>query len=245
MIRKENGREERTLHRNLLLPIGDLPIKHQPEELPIKRRSESVIPSVLEHTSEAQREVVSDDEEDEEDILLTHVETQVEDTDEVVTPINGNQEHKGADEAYDSVEDVLVEETRDEEREESEGQQEEEVTQEVVAVDQSDAEESTEDHSRLLPRRSKRISRQPKRYGNSVLTVDAQKPKMPIPLPRYSLQTHTCTAISAQSSPSVTSIPQPRHRNEQSKPKLLNSVLDIQEEQCRIHDVILNILQDT
>ena len=238
MIRKENGREERTLHRNLLLPIGDLPIKHQPEELPIKRRSESVMPSVLEHTSEAQREVVSDDEEDEEDILLTHVETQVEDTDEVVTPINGNQEDV-------LVEDVLVEETRDEEREESEGQQEEEVTQEVVAVDQSDAEESTEDHSRLLPRRSKRISRQPKRYGNSVLTVDAQKPKMPIPLPRHSLQTHTCTAISAQSSPLVTPIPQPRHRKEQSKTKLLNSVLGIQEEQCRIHDVILNILQDT
>ena len=117
-----------------------------------------------------------------------------------------------------------------------------------------------EDQARLMPRRSARTSRPPKRFADYVMQQGVKEHEVstfshtctmdyspPTPVPRHSIHSHKSTPIPLPRhlTHSSKSIPTPRHRKEeQSKRQLLNTVLGIQEEQCRIHDVILNILQD-
>ena len=229
VLRKENGREERSLHRNLLLPIGTLPIENKADKLPPKK-SRSEVTSVLEHTSEAWREESSDEEDEN---MLSSVEEKGEDRINEEIPV----------ETFDAQSD----EDREVERGESESATEEELITEGHGMDVGDG-RVLEEETRLLPRRSGRTSRPPQRYGDFAMMQTSsmeQMPKAPTPLPRKSLVTSKSTSLIEQSVQPNIPVPTPRHIKQQSKRELLNSVLQIQGDQCRVQDVILTILQDT
>ena len=130
-------------------------------------------------------------------------------------------------------------------------QQEDEVHEQDQAVGVVG---NKDDEPGLIPRRSGRISKPPKRFEDYLMqqqTVSslatgleakiAPKRKAPIPAPRHSMH----LPILRQSMP----VPTPRHNGKIVDPSserryLLNTVLELQEKQCEVQDTILSLLKE-
>ena len=82
--------------------------------------------------------------------------------------------------------------------------------------------------------------------------VDKQRWKKPVPAPRRSSYTPTSTSSNTvpthEHNAKDLLIATPRHRKEKppiDKSELLNVILGIQNDQCKVHDAMLNLLKST
>jgi transposase InsO family protein len=279
VLRKENGKIERTLHRNLLLPIGSLPFEERISKPVERKQRPKRKASVVEHTSEDQgeEEQESSDEDD--------------DTHQPIKPVEGTDQFRSVaeEENFEEIADDLVH-SEEEDQEisvleavaeqhiEDLGNEDEEVGTEVPnrsqmpdvqgreavgleewteEIREEEEGEVEEEESCSPPRRSKRTSRPPKRFGDYVMQqrVDSTAEKSqtpsqvsrPTPYPRHTVLTPKHKPTSHQCKP----IPTPRHRKEiidsngLQKRELLSIVLKMQEDQSKIHGAILNVLEET
>ena len=279
IVRKENGTETKTLHRNLLLPIGTLPITEEDPTTPIERPRKKTKASsvVVQPQISSEEERASEEEESELSFELTT---------EVVTSEQGpsssvvqkeNCAHEGKNEEKErsrlmGKEVIEKTETNTEEilnatEDMNEGERAQDIQPEQGSRDASGEEEEP----RMIPRRSKREMRPPRRYGDYVMLHNVSAPtptprqlkpatqtrcEKPTPTPRQSVPALPPKCIKqAPTSRFSMHTPDQMHQSQVLNPdhsndindcsersQLLNSVLGIQKNQCKVHDAIVNLL---
>ena len=104
----------------------------------------------------------------------------------------------------------------------------------------------------LIPRRSTRITRPPERLADYVMQQKVSS-RTPTPAPRHKTGTYNKTHMShiQQNTPMLvhrqrpTPTPRKRVESRSEKGELLNVVLGLQEKQCKIHEMIMNLLKES
>jgi hypothetical protein len=265
-VHRERDGLSKTLHRNMLLPITTLPIEY-PEKR-IRKTSKTKTPSGMETTSitgEGDKE--TEDCEDEETLYID-TDSSGEDLEEESDREQQPDLEQESDQSFDHDAEDLAEETVPDTEEpavaaepdaeelaveaepdaeepavETEPDAEERAVEaesdtELAVGPEPDEEEpavDTEDEELLIPRRSARTSKPPQRFADYVMqhNISTTKPK---PAPRTKTYIH-------MGSTNTKHKPTPAPRK--TKQMLLSTVLGIQEEQCKLQNVILNLLQET
>ena len=231
-IREENGIGKKTLHRNLLLPIGTLPLEFEEKRLdrssPLKKENVHVV----DHTSIQEGEEESEVESEEEYVVRVLAEDDIQSEEEIQEGSETEEEPQALEETQPEEEILVDDELQDEEQGEEEFEEA----------------EGEEDRATFVPRRSQRTSRPPQRFSDYVMQQHICNTP-PKPLPRHKTCTDTVTNLSH--SPQVQKpIPKPRHRKEQrdssetdvDRKQLLQVFVGIQESQQRVQDMMLKLL---
>jgi len=239
LVRKEDGTGEKLLHRNLLLPIGALPIQcDEPKKTEKKSGSrERKEISVVEPTSQRPEEGNDSDETDEEEYEAEEEQPEEEQAEEE-QPEEEQAEEEQPEEEQAEEEQPEEEQTEEEQPEEDDEEVlrdqgiEEETLEEVEEVLRTEGVEEEEEKGdevkgqkgvpRPAPRRSQREKRPPERYRDYILqqhstvsNTDTHAHALPTPSIRHK---HTLSHTNP--------IPLPR----QSKEVMFTQMLGIQQE---------------
>jgi len=266
VVKRECDDVEKTLHRNMLLPISYLPVQtEEPKSSKMRTTEESEMePTSLKQGVEGLgQEELMEDEVEETVLIRVHTDGENEKIQQAmeVGTDDDEQAEAGTDISSIEVDDDEEQLEVDEEEEQTEpdrtGQEEFEGVQEVDDVERGDEETEAET---LLPRRSSRVSRPPERYKDYVMqqhaVIDKQKKSKPVPAPRrfVGMSTSIPNKLVQTLKPKTKDIPitTPRHRKENFEHRevrmtgnrLLDVVIDIQDGQRKVQEVLLKFLTE-
>ena len=208
VVKRESDGLEKTLHRNMLLPIMSLPVRDQPKTQQPEKVKEQ---SVMEPTSKMQGEITDkeDIEKDEEDQLYMLVKNETdgneglrerdqfsvaaedeqmrEDIEALIEPEIPQYQGEGAAETLEESDEIDEEVTDTLSEGEEDAQDADEIDEEVTVQDTlREGEEDAQDAEGLkeesLPRRSKRVSRPPRRFEDYVMQLRDRSHRRGLPL---------------------------------------------------------------